>query len=324
MNDSSDEKSPVPDSGKSYSEELRLLLAGDVLDNLEPDERLRLEEISRSADDVDSFRESLRHVAAAVSAVSTVSELDIEDLAAGDSATGDMTSTPAGNQMGLSPELIERIRRDASRYLPAASVAVEDKSAPEAILDGRVEPQWFGTSLIGSPRLGSPWIGWCVAASLALVCGWLWISKPKGDGNSSIARITSSADAAAWIDSHPSAIQLAWDVKDPSLVSGDTGKDAGSIAWDTVSQTGFMRLNRLPVNDPSVQQYQLWIIDPERDDAPIDGGVFDIAHSGESFIPIDARLKVLSPAGFAVTIEKPGGVVVSDQSRLPLLALLTR
>lgn len=306
MDNSADDKSLEPGSGKPYSEELRLLLAGDVLDDLDPDERLRLVEIVHSADDIDSFRESLRHVAAAVG---IVAELGIEDL-----APVDMTSAQAGNQMGLSPELIERIRRDAAHYLPDDQGMVEDKPVPSARLNNDAKSPW----------IASPWIGWCIAASLAFVCGWMWISKPKDDGKSSIASVTSPAGAAAWIASHPTAILLVWDVKNLSLVNSDTGEDTGSIAWDTVSQTGFMRLNRLPVNDPSVQQYQLWIIDPERDDAPIDGGVFDIADAGETFIPIDARLKVLSPAGFAVTIEKPGGVVVSDQSRLPLLALLSQ
>lgn len=308
--DTSDEKSLESDSGKPFSEELRLLLAGDVLDDLEPDERLRLEQIARSADDVDSFRDSLRHVTAVVAAVS---QLGIEDL-----APGDFSATQAGDQMGLSPELVERIRRDASRYLPPAQGIIEDKPVHSAGPNGSTKAPW-----IASPWIASPWVGWCVAASLAFVCGWLWITKPKDDGKASVASVNSPADAAAWIASHPSAIQLAWDIKDPLLVRSGGGQDAGIIAWDAVSQTGFMRLNRLPVNDPSVQQYQLWIIDPERDDAPIDGGVFDITQSGESYIPIDARLKVLSPAGFAVTIEKPGGVVVSDQSRLPLLALLS-
>jgi hypothetical protein len=316
MDDSADEKSLKPGSGKPYSEELRLLLAGDVLDDLASEERLRLGEIARTADDVDSFRESLRHV---LTAVGIVSELGTEDMAPVDMSTDDLTSTVVGNQAGLPPELIERIRQDAAHYLPKAQGMVEVQLVRSASPNGRANSPW-----IASAWIGSPWIGWCVAASLAFVCGWMWISKPKDDARPSVARISSPADANAWIASHPTAIQLAWDVKDQSLVSGDIGEDAGTIAWDTVSQTGFMRLSRLPVNDPAVQQYQLWIIDPERDDAPIDGGVFDIVDSGESFIPIDARLKVLSPAGFAVTIEKPGGVVVSDQSRLPLLAMISQ
>ncbi|MFG0255098.1 MAG: anti-sigma factor domain-containing protein, partial [Rhodopirellula sp. JB053] len=94
----------------------------------------------------------------------------------------------------------------------------------------------------------------------------------------------------------------------------------GDVVWSTAQQTGYMRFVGMPVNDPTQEQYQLWIIDPARDDEPIDGGVFDIASSGEVIVPIDAKLTVVDPAAFAITIEKPGGVVVSTQERLPLLA----
>ncbi len=86
-----------------------------------------------------------------------------------------------------------------------------------------------------------------------------------------------------------------------------------------------MRFVGLPKNDPSVEQYQLWILDPERDDEPVDGGVFDSDGSGkngEFFVLIDPKLNVVSPAAFAITIEKPGGVVVSSQERLPLIAMV--
>jgi anti-sigma-K factor RskA len=81
-----------------------------------------------------------------------------------------------------------------------------------------------------------------------------------------------------------------------------------------------MTIRGLPKNDPFKEQYQLWIIDPSRDDEPIDGGVFDISADAESVIPINAKLMVGNPKVFAVTVEKPGGVVVSDQKRLPLIA----
>ena len=81
-----------------------------------------------------------------------------------------------------------------------------------------------------------------------------------------------------------------------------------------------MRFVGMPVNDATAEQYQLWIIDPDRDEEPIDGGVFDIESSGEVVVPINAKLAVLNPAAFAITIEKPGGVVVSTQERLPLIA----
>lgn len=99
----------------------------------------------------------------------------------------------------------------------------------------------------------------------------------------------------------------------PNTVQGD-------VVWSTSQQKGYMRFVGLPANDPSKEQYQLWIIDPARDDEPIDGGIFDIHSDGETIIPIDPKLQVLQPAAFAITVEKPGGVVVSTQERLPLLA----
>ena len=82
-----------------------------------------------------------------------------------------------------------------------------------------------------------------------------------------------------------------------------------------------MRFTGLKVNDPTARQYQLWIIDAAREgENPVDGGVFDCNTSGEIVIPIDAKLRVDRPAAFAITVEKPGGVVVSKQEQLFLLA----
>ncbi|MEM7167799.1 MAG: anti-sigma factor [Planctomycetota bacterium] len=93
----------------------------------------------------------------------------------------------------------------------------------------------------------------------------------------------------------------------------------GDVIWSSSRQDGYMTLRGLPANDPSTQQYQLWIVDPGRDEKhPVDGGVFDVPSSGEIVVPIAAKLAVDSPAAFALTLEQPGGVVVSAG---PLLTL---
>ena len=87
------------------------------------------------------------------------------------------------------------------------------------------------------------------------------------------------------------------------------------------TQKGFMRFVGLAVNDPKQLQYQLWIFDKHRDQAfPVDGGVFDITPSGEVIVPISAKLPVGEPTLFAVTVEKPGGVVVSKRERIVVTA----
>jgi hypothetical protein len=96
--------------------------------------------------------------------------------------------------------------------------------------------------------------------------------------------------------------------KDPAAagVSGDA-------VWDPASQKGFLHFVGLASNDPSVRQYQIWLFDGRRDKRyPVDGGVFDVpGGSTEVVIPIHATLPVEQIKAFAVTIEKPGGVVVS-------------
>jgi hypothetical protein len=96
---------------------------------------------------------------------------------------------------------------------------------------------------------------------------------------------------------------------------------SGDVVWDQATQRGFVRFAGLAPNDPAVHQYQLWIFDGARDKRyPVDGGVFDIpAHSHEVVIPIHAALQVISPKAFAVTVEKPGGVVVSGREHVVAL-----
>lgn len=83
-----------------------------------------------------------------------------------------------------------------------------------------------------------------------------------------------------------------------------------------------MHIEGLPANDPGTLQYQLWIFDKDRDERyPVDGGVFDIPAGATAVdVPIRATLAVDEPVLFAVTVEKPGGVMVSSRERIVLVA----
>ena len=88
----------------------------------------------------------------------------------------------------------------------------------------------------------------------------------------------------------------------------------GQIVFDPETQTGYMKLTGMPVNEPDMEQYQLWIVDAARPDETtdrIDGGVFNVDSSGEVIIPVTAKIVANEPVVFALTLEKPGGVVVS-------------
>lgn len=155
-------------------------------------------------------------------------------------------------------------------------------------------------------------LAWCVCAAAILLAVGLWqFNQPAPNRALTTAQARSKLIAES-ID----LLQVAWSNGKTPFFAQVTG----DVVWSSEKQLGFMRFVNLPPNDPMKEQYQLWIIDPARDDEPIDGGVFDVVASGETIIPIEAKLKVLKPAAFAITIEKPGGVVVSTQERLPLLA----
>lgn len=122
----------------------------------------------------------------------------------------------------------------------------------------------------------------------------------------------------AFLATHVHAIQRAW------REGGDfTGAGIkGDVVWDESSQTGYLRFVNLKRNEANIEQYQLWIFDGTRDPRyPVDGGVFDvISRDGEVIVPIRAKLPVRVPLAFAVTVERRGGVVVSDRSRLAAIA----
>ncbi len=101
------------------------------------------------------------------------------------------------------------------------------------------------------------------------------------------------------------------------------GGPAGDVVWSDRLNSGFMRIDGLERNDPTVSQYQLWIFrgtDPGTEAHPVDGGVFDVREAGEVIVPIDAKLGVGSAGLFAVTIERPGGVVVSSREQIVAVA----
>lgn len=113
--------------------------------------------------------------------------------------------------------------------------------------------------------------------------------------------------------SPPDLVDVAW--------TENTDEDAkGNVVWSNSRQEGYMVFEGLDINDPTVKQYQLWIFEDLDQKYPIDGGVFDISSTGETVIPIDARIPVEQAVRFAITVEDPGGVVVSKRENIPVLA----
>ena len=173
-------------------------------------------------------------------------------------------------------------------------------------------PETRPASARQSRQFGFTYLPWLVAAASLLFSVFsLNSSKPTNVVNQDISQLR-----AGLISSSPDLIQLDW-AKGPTPIEGA----GGDVVWSPSRQEGYMRFRGLSVNDPATRQYQLWIFDKNQSDkTPIDGGVFDIRSDGEVIVPIHAKLRVQEVVLFAITIEKPGGVVVSSREQLPLLA----
>ncbi len=155
-----------------------------------------------------------------------------------------------------------------------------------------------------------PWLGWAVAA-----CLLIFFNLPSPDTPLPAPELTAAQKLEVLRDI-PETQRL-----DFSPASDPYAKISGEVVWNDERQEGYMSLANLPVNDPTKNQYQLWIVDPKRDEIPVDGGVFDIPVDSETaIIPIRNALQVSKPTVFVITLEQPGGVVKSKQEVVVALA----
>ncbi|MBM3976623.1 MAG: anti-sigma factor [Planctomycetes bacterium] len=149
-------------------------------------------------------------------------------------------------------------------------------------------------------------LGWSIAAALVLWIALRAPTAPREDPGELRERLMASA---------ADLVRADWSATADPLAGGVNG----DVVWSSSRQQGYMRLSRLPGNDARQRQYQLWIFDKSRAEweaRPVDGGVFDVPAGGDVVVPISAKLEVREPALFAITLETPGGVVVSKREHL--------
>lgn len=173
----------------------------------------------------------------------------------------------------------------------------------------------------GSGVIG--YLGWvAAAASIALAAVVYVNSRPTTGPVVPPVAVLSIAEQATALEGRADTLKLDWAPQGDYATQGVRGK----VVWNNAEQKGFIRLANLKENDPKIDQFQLWIFDAVRETYPVDGGLFDItqatfdAKSGEHIIPMKPALLVSKPTLFAMTVEKAGGVVVTDKSRLVVVA----
>lgn len=165
------------------------------------------------------------------------------------------------------------------------------------------------------PRTGRPawmaWAGWAVAAGLAGLL--LYTNWPKP------------------VVGHP---ELGFAEKRKELLGDKSAKTAAAedakaglaanVVWSNAKQEGYLEVRGLKPNNPTKEQYQLWIVDGARTNPehkqPVSGGVFNVSADGTALIPINAAIPVKDAQAFAITKEVAGGVIVSKGPMLLVLA----
>lgn len=220
-------------------------------------------------------------------------------------------------QAALPEAMRHRLRLQAAAWHAGRQASI---TAPVADLDlarRRRQAQAGSTSNPPSARWRTQAAaGWYVAAALAVV---FVAARLVPDAAIAPAAVTLEAQRAALVRAATDVVTVPWGA------SAEPGyeKARGDVVWSDARQEGYLRIAGLPVNDRTRAQYQLWVVDASRDVHPVDGGVFDITSDGELIIPVQAKLALNRPAAFAVTLEKPGGVVVSDGPMLLVAAVGT-
>ncbi|MCW5956458.1 MAG: anti-sigma factor [Pyrinomonadaceae bacterium] len=281
----------------NMEEKLLDLLCDQAASGLNEDERLQLEKLSAGANS-DMDAQSLELAAAAI----MMAEM------------GAIEAMPS--------HLEASIAAAAGKYFTAKG---SESSIHESLHDQPTKAfKWQETR---PSRSFFDWFGWAVAAAacVALIGTFIYEQNRIGDLQAKVMQLTPTPVVEETLAQKRDRLKKeAADVTRAEWTKGNV-KDSegvmGEVVWSDEKQEGYMTFRGLPVNDANKEAYQLWIFeDGKLESHPKDGGVFNVSSDGEVVVAIKAKLKTNAPKAFAVTIEKPGGVVVSDRTKIAALA----
>jgi anti-sigma-K factor RskA len=278
----------------NMDEKLRDLLCDRAVFGLTDEEARQFDELSNGADgNMDAL--SFELAAAAIA----VAELRREEMPA---------------------HLEAKLLKAAESHFAREKVEVEDSGIHDQPTQSF---QWKETK---PSRSFFDWFGWAAAAAacIALAVTFFYNQNRIGQLESELARAKVTPTPEETLAQKRDRLKAAggqisvaeWTKGNVKETEGVTGE----VVWSDSRQEGYMTFRGLPVNDPNLQAYQLWMFeDAKLEEFPKDGGVFNVTSEGEIIIPIDPKLRTISPKAFAITIEKPGGVVRSDREKIAVL-----
>ncbi len=281
---------------KSTIEETRLdLLCKQAVFGLDENEIEQLRELEKNAD-VSADPQSLELTAAAISMVG----LEIEPMPA-----------------HLESKILASYDKQLVMAKDASEIPVEEN------IFTRPRQPVVDDAASGSSNWN--WFPWAVAAAACVVLAVNIFTTRTTTDIADVPKPTPTVEQKLT----PAQLRQQLIETTPDIARAEWGKGnvaaidavSGDVVWSDTKQAGFLRVRGLPANDPTKETYQLWIFeDGKLEPHPKDGGVFDLTTTGEVIIPIDAKIAAKDPKVFAITIEKPGGVVVSSREKIAALA----
>lgn len=165
-------------------------------------------------------------------------------------------------------------------------------------------------------RLLLTWGGWLAAAACLTITARYWTRTPNQPVTTPLDPI---AKALAPVEAFD-RLGARHDSGEPVVALSGTRDDGveADLRFDSEKNEGYLAIAGLDVNDESDQQYQAWMLDAGRDH-PVDLGTFDVRavqRGAKIVVPVNARISVRAAAGFAVSREPRGGVVVPKPERI--------
>jgi hypothetical protein len=271
---------------------------------------------ARTLDDIDeSENTELAHLLAEMARAGHVGD----DLSYEEAASAlQVAYTP---MQRMPPALTAKVATLADRFAAEApGLGTVKAEAPMPLSRSVFQPPAKSAAEVHSiaPRSASArsnargWVPWLAAAACLALAAFGWLRGGRDHTTQGAGELRTALLKA------PGTVILPWSAtKDTSGASA-----TGDLVWSESEQKGYMRFQGLAANDPKHEEYQLWIFDKAQDERfPIDGGVFDVdAATGDVIVPIVPKIHVAEATLFAVTVEKPGGVVVSKRERIVVTA----